>query len=96
MKHPQTISVIGAGSWGSALAQLLATRGLPVTVWAHEAAQAEEINTRHTNHLFLPGVTLAPNIRATADLTAAARADLLVVVPPSQFLKSVAQQLSQS
>jgi glycerol-3-phosphate dehydrogenase (NAD(P)+) len=94
--NPQTISVIGAGSWGSALAQLLAARGLPVTLWAHEAAQADEINTRHTNELFLPGVTLAPNISATADLTEAARADLIVVVPPSQFLKSVAQQLAGS
>ena len=35
MKNPQNISVIGAGSWGSALAQLLSTRGLPVTLWAH-------------------------------------------------------------
>jgi glycerol-3-phosphate dehydrogenase (NAD(P)+) len=96
VKTPQTISVIGAGSWGSALAQLLAARGLPVTIWAHEPAQADEINTRHTNELFLPGVTLAANIAATADMTAAARADLLVVVPPSQFLKNVAQQLSKS
>jgi glycerol-3-phosphate dehydrogenase (NAD(P)+) len=94
MKNPQNISVIGAGSWGSALAQLLSTRGLPVTLWAHEPEQVDEINTRHTNELFLPGVTLAPNIRATADMTDAARADFLVVVPPSQFLKSVARQLA--
>jgi glycerol-3-phosphate dehydrogenase (NAD(P)+) len=96
MKNPQNISVIGAGSWGSALAQLLSTRGLPVTLWAHEPEQVDEINTRHTNELFLPGVTLHPNIRATADMTDAARADFLVVVPPSQFLKSVAQQLAGS
>ena len=96
MKDPQSISVIGAGSWGSALAQMLAGHDRPVTLWAHEPAQVDEINSRHTNELFLPGVTLAPNIRATADLTDAALADLLVVVPPSQFLKSVAQQLAQS
>ena len=96
MTDPQTISVIGAGSWGSALAQLLATRGLPVTIWAHEPAQAGEINSRHTNHTFLPGVTLAENIRATAEMTTAAAADLVVVVPPSQFLKSVAAQLAAS
>lgn len=94
MKNPQNISVIGAGSWGSALAQLLSARGLPVTLWAHEPEQVDEINTRQTNELFLPGVTLHPSIRATAEMADAARADFLVVVPPSQFLKGVAQQLA--
>jgi glycerol-3-phosphate dehydrogenase (NAD(P)+) len=94
MTHPQSISVIGAGGWGSALAQLLSGHGLPVTIWAHEPAQAEEINGAHTNRRFLPGVTLHPAITATADLTVAARGDLLVVVPPSQFLKGVSGQLA--
>lgn len=96
MKNPRTISVIGAGSWGSALAQLLATRGLPVTLWAHEPAQTDEINTRHTNEKFLPGVTLAENIGATSDMAVAAAGDLLVIVPPSQFLKGVAGTLQQA
>ena len=87
------ISVIGAGGWGSALAQLLSGHGHPVTLWAHEPAQADEINTAHTNRKFLPGVDLSPVIRATTDLAAAAQADVLVVVPPSQFLKGVAQSL---
>ena len=94
MKNPQSISVIGAGGWGSALAQLLSTRGLPVTIWAHDPEQVGEINTLRTNRQFLPGVTLHDGIRATADLVDAARADFLVVVPPSQFLKSVARQLA--
>ena len=92
--NPQSISVIGAGGWGSALAQLLSAHGLPVTVWAHEPAQVEEINTAHTNRQFLPGVNLHPAITATADMTAAARGDLIVVVPPSQFLKGVSEQLA--
>jgi glycerol-3-phosphate dehydrogenase (NAD(P)+) len=96
MKEPRTISVIGAGSWGSALAQVVATRGLPVTLWAHEPAQTGEINTRHTNEKFLPGVTLAANIRATSDMAEAAAADLLVIVPPSQFLKGVAADLQKA
>ena len=96
MREPQNISVIGAGGWGSALAQLLSSHGRPVTLWAHEPAQAEEINTQHTNRLFLEGVTLAPNIRATADMKEAAQADLCVVVPPSQFLKAVSAQLAAS
>ena len=87
------ISVIGAGGWGSALAQLLSSHGNPITLWSHEPSQAEEINTAHTNRKFLPGVELSPVIHATSDLAAAAPADLLVVVPPSLFLKSVAQSL---
>ncbi len=96
MNEPKTISVVGAGGWGTALAQLLSTRGLPVTIWAHDRAQVEEINVHRTNAQFLPGVALAPGIGATADMAAAAAADLIVVVPPSQFLKSVAEKLGQS
>jgi glycerol-3-phosphate dehydrogenase (NAD(P)+) len=89
----QTASVIGAGGWGSALAQLLSSRGGPVTIWAHEPAQAEEINTSHTNRQFLPGVELNKSIRATSSMEEAARCDLCVVVPPSKFLPAVARQL---
>lgn len=92
--NPQSISVIGAGGWGTALAQLLSGHGRPVTIWAHEPSQAEEINTSHTNRQFLPGVTLGSAITATPDIAVAARGDLIVVVPPSQFLKVVGGQLS--
>lgn len=94
--NPQTISVIGAGGWGSALAQLLSGHGIPVTIWAHEAAQAEEINSTRTNRKFLPGVTLDAAISATTDLSLAARGDLIVVVPPSQFLKGVGARLAEA
>ena len=82
--NPQSISVIGAGGWGSALAQLLSGHGLPVTIWGHDPAQVEEINKSHTNRQFLPGVTLHSGITATADMTLAARGDLIVVVPPAR------------
>lgn len=94
--NPQSISVIGAGGWGSALAQLLSGHGLPVTIWAHDLAQVEEINKSHTNRQFLPGVTLHSGITATADMSLAAHGDLIVVVPPSQFLKGVSEQLSRA
>ena len=81
MKKPERISVIGAGGWGSALAQLLSGHSLPVTVWAHDPAQVEEINTAHSNRKFLPGVTLAKNIKATPDLAVAAQGDVIIVVP---------------
>ena len=92
----QSVSVIGAGGWGSALAQLLSSRGVPVTIWAHEPAQVGEINTSHTNKQFLPGVTLNPQIRATASMEEAARAEIFIIVPPSKFLPAVAWQLSEA
>lgn len=96
MNKPETISVIGAGGWGTALAQLLSTRGLPVVIWSHEEAQAREINTARTNGRFLAGVTLSPAIRATGEMAAAAAADLILVVPPSQFLGAVTEQLTRA
>jgi len=90
------VSVIGAGGWGSALAQLLSSRGVPVTIWAHEPAQADEINSSHTNKKFLPGVTLNPSVRATSLMEEAAKADLFVMVPPSKFLPEVAHQLGRA
>ena len=94
MKDPCNISIVGAGGWGTALAQLLSVRGVPVTIWAHEEAQVDEINSRRTNSQFLPGVTLASGITATSDMATAAAADFIVVVPPSQFLQSVARSLA--
>lgn len=90
------VSVIGAGGWGSALAQLLSSRGVPVTIWAHEPSQADEINSSHTNKKFLPGVTLNPSVRATSSMEEAAKADLFVMVPPSKFLPEVARQLGRA
>jgi glycerol-3-phosphate dehydrogenase (NAD(P)+) len=90
------VSVIGAGGWGSALAQLLSSRGVPVTIWAHEPAQADEINSSHTNKKFLPGVTLNPSVRATSSIDEAAKAELFVMVPPSKFLPEVARQLGRA
>ena len=96
MKSPRSISVIGAGGWGSALAQLLSGHGLPVTLWAHDPAQADEINSAHTNRQFLAGVALNPAITATTDMQVAAQGDLIIVVPPSQFLKGVSEQLAEA
>src|SRR5688500_13716055 len=62
------IGVVGAGAWGTALAQMLAADGRDVRLWALEPALANEINAHHTNSLFLPSAALAPSIRATSDL----------------------------
>lgn len=83
------IGVIGAGAWGTALAQALAGDGSAVTLWAREAELVEEINARRSNSMFLPGAHLSEAIRATGDLDALADLPVLLVVVPAQFLGAV-------
>lgn len=83
------IGVIGAGAWGTALAQAMAGNGSKVLIWAREGELVEEINTGHTNSLFLPGASLAPSIRATGNLADLAALPVLLVVTPAQHLARV-------
>lgn len=88
-----TIGVIGGGAWGTALAQALSSDGSGVRLWAREADLVEEINTRHTNSLFLPGANLANNISATNHIGDLADLPVLLAVVPAQHLASVLAQL---
>lgn len=83
------IGVIGAGAWGTALAQAMASDGSEVLIWAREAELVAEINAQHTNSLFLPGAALASNIHATSDLADLAGIGVLLVVTPAQHLARV-------
>lgn len=86
--------VIGAGAWGTALAWLLGTKGVPVTLWAYEAEVVDSITSRRINSLFLPGVELPATVLATTSLKETATgADVLVVVTPSHVLRMVMEQL---
>lgn len=88
------IAVIGAGAWGTALAQVAAHAG-EVTLWAREPEVAAEIEESHENAQFLPGVALDPKIRATSDLAeATAGAEAVLLVVPAQFLRAVARDLT--
>ena len=87
------IGIIGAGAWGTALATVAHRAGRDVRIWAREADVVTAINTVHENTPFLPGVPLAPEIRATADLGEAAEADALVLVTPAQFLRATCEAL---
>jgi len=58
------IAVLGAGSWATTLANLLAAKGETVRLWAYEPEVVEAINRGHENPLFLPGVRLQPGLRA--------------------------------
>ena len=83
------LAVIGAGAWGTALAQVAARGDQPVTIWAREADVAAAINDTHENTVFLPRVQLSPCIRATQSLGDLAQADALLVVAPAQHVRSV-------
>lgn len=83
------IGVIGGGAWGTALAQVAAYRGEPVTLWARESEVVAGINRHHENQLFLAGVPLSPSIRATGSLGDLAGCDALLVVAPAQHVRAV-------
>ena len=89
MTQLPTIGVIGAGAWGTALAQMLASDGRDVVLWAYEADVAAAINADHRNPLYLPSATLAPTIRATTDLADLAGLGIVLVVTPAQVLGKV-------
>jgi glycerol-3-phosphate dehydrogenase (NAD(P)+) len=67
------VGVLGAGAWGTVLADLLVRQGCDVTLWAYEDEVARSITDRRENTLYLPGSTLAPGLRATTDIHAAIR-----------------------
>ena len=84
------IAVLGAGSWGTTLANLLACKGETVRIWAYEAEVVAAINQQRENPMFLPGVPLAASLRAEADApSAVAGADVVVSASPSHAVRSV-------
>jgi glycerol-3-phosphate dehydrogenase len=82
------IGVIGAGAWGTALAQVAAQNG-PVTLWAFEPEVAAAINEVRENSAYLPGIPLSPEIRATAHIADLAACDALLVVTPAQHMRVI-------
>lgn len=92
----ETISVIGAGAWGTALAQTIAFQGQPVCLWARKPELADEINTAHTNSRYLNGVALSPHIKATSDLNTAAQSSILFMVTPAQSMRFVLAEIGNA
>jgi glycerol-3-phosphate dehydrogenase (NAD(P)+) len=91
----ERLAVIGAGAWGTALAQVVATGGRDTLLWAREPEVVEALNSRHENTVFLPGQVLDPAIRATADLAEVETADAWLVVAPAQHMRSVLEAAPQ-
>ena len=84
------IAVIGAGSWGTTLANLLAEKGNDVYLWAYEQELVDEIKRTNMNGTYLPGLPLSQNIEITSDLgKALSTARYVLNVVPTQFTRSV-------
>jgi glycerol-3-phosphate dehydrogenase (NAD(P)+) len=89
------IAVIGAGAWGTALANLLAHNTHRVTLWAHDAARVSEIRETGRNERYLPGIDLSPALDVESDLQATvADAECAVIAVPSKALREVTATLS--
>lgn len=95
---PQRIAVIGAGAWGTALADLFADIGHEVMLWVFEADLCARMASNRENDLYLPGVALHDDLRFTSDLAEAASAgqDFLVSVMPSHVVRAVWTKLAPS
>lgn len=90
------IGVIGAGAWGTALAQVLSEDQNELLLWAREPEVMDQINSTHENRSFLPGHRLRENIRATQDWDIIAACDILLLVTPAQHLRATLQALPDS
>ena len=89
------IVILGAGAWGTAIALSLSRRGEhEITLWAHSADEAKQIDTARENTLFLPGFPLPPDLSVTAEMAPIAAADILVSVIPSEFLRPTLQRIT--
>lgn len=84
------IAVIGAGSWGTTLASLLAKKGFDVILWAKEPEIAEAINEKRENPIYLPNIKLANGLFCTNDIfEAIKKARFIVNVVPTQFIRNI-------
>lgn len=89
------VALLGGGSWGTAVAALVA-RNAPVTLWARSPATVTEINEQHSNARYLPGAKLPDSLRATTDIAQAVHdADVVVMGIPSQNFRGVLQQVAE-
>ncbi len=88
------IAVLGAGSWGTALAAWLAARGQPATLWGHDPEHIALLRATRRNDKYLPGTGLPEGVHPTPDLADVAGADLVLFVTPSRAIREVAGRLA--
>ncbi len=83
-----SVGIIGAGAWGTALAQVVTFAGRKARLQAREAEVVDAVNRLHQNTPYLNGVTLSDNVTATADFADLADCDLILAVPPAQHMRA--------
>jgi glycerol-3-phosphate dehydrogenase (NAD(P)+) len=89
-------AVIGAGSWGTALAQHLGLKGFPVRLWVHDAGRAKEMAEVRENRAYLPGIRLVDGVAITHQLGEALdQAELVLEVVPSHAVRTVMREAAQ-
>lgn len=89
------VSIIGAGSWGTAIAFVLAENGHDCLLWARRPEQAEEINTKQTNHSYLPEATLPVNLKATSTLEEAVQhGDIIIIAVPTKAIRPICHEMN--
>jgi glycerol-3-phosphate dehydrogenase (NAD(P)+) len=89
-------TVLGAGSWGTALASLLAGKGYTVTAWDKEAAVLEDIARNHRNERYLPGISLSTNLHAASEIVKALEgSELVVLAVPSHAIRPVVIEMKR-
>jgi len=93
-ENKMKIGVVGAGSWGTALANLLALKGFKIDLWVFEKEVKDQIETSRENAVFLPGVSLSNHIRPSNDIGEVVGAkDLVLVVVPSHVMRVTADKM---
>jgi glycerol-3-phosphate dehydrogenase (NAD(P)+) len=89
----KTISVVGGGSWGTTVANIIAENGYKVYLWLRNNEIINEINIHHTNNKYLEGFTLSENIEATNDLKKISESRVIFFIVPSKGFRNIANKL---
>ncbi len=96
VNRKETVGVISAGAWGTAVAKVIAENGYTVRIWDFMEDVVKDINTNRKNSRFLPGVSLPENLTADTDITGIALdADFLIIATPSLYILDIAKKLIQ-
>jgi len=91
------ICVVGGGSWGTALANLLASKGYAINLWVFEKEVKDQILETGENEVFLPGVKLSDNLHPTNDIAETVRSkDMVVVVVPSHLMRQITSKMADA
>ncbi|MBI2140086.1 NAD(P)-dependent glycerol-3-phosphate dehydrogenase [Candidatus Woesearchaeota archaeon] len=89
------IAIVGAGSWGTTLAEVAATKGNEVLLWSRSKEIAKEIESQRKNEHYLPGATLSKGIIATTELKDCCTAEIIIVAVPTPFFRDIVKKLSK-